>query len=204
MKSHLYMAAAMIALFPVQSHAAVTVYTATLTGAAEAPPNGSPGSGTAFVTIDDIAQTMRVQASFSGLTGPVTAAHIHCCTAVPGAGNAGVATPTPSFPGFPGGVMAGTYDHSFDMSLASSWNAAFLLNNGGTTQFAFGTLLNGLLQGRAYFNIHTQVFPGGEIRGFLAAPAAGVPEPASWAMMLAGFGLVGWAMRRGYVKTASA
>ena len=38
MKSHLYMAAAMIALVPVQSHAAVTVYTATLTGAAEAPP----------------------------------------------------------------------------------------------------------------------------------------------------------------------
>ena len=34
--------------------------------------------------------------------------------------------------------------------------------------------------------------PGGEIRGFLTA----VPEPASWAMMIAGLAMVGGTMRR--------
>jgi hypothetical protein len=42
--------------------------------------------------------------------------------------------------------------------------------------------------------MHTQFVPGGEIRGFLQA--APVPEPETWAMMLAGLGVVGAAVRR--------
>jgi hypothetical protein len=37
---------------------------------------------------------------------------------------------------------------------------------------------------------------GGSYSGNLSFSAAAVPEPASWAMMIAGFGLVGAAMRR--------
>ena len=61
---------------------------------------------------DPALNTMEVQVTFSGLTCPTSAAHIHCCEAMPGANlNVMVATSTPFFPGFPIGVTAGTYDH---------------------------------------------------------------------------------------------
>jgi hypothetical protein len=169
------------------------VYLTTLSGAAESPPNGSPGTGTARITVDDTAMTMRVEASFADLMAGTTASHIHCCTALPGVGTAGVATVTPTFTGFPTGVTAGTYDHLFDMTLASSWNAAFITGHGGTTASAFADLVAGLDSGSAYLNIHTSSVPSGEIRGFLIAP---VPEPASYALMLAGIGVVAAAVRR--------
>jgi hypothetical protein len=170
--------------------AADKIYAAPLTGAAENPPNDSAGGGAAIVTIDLDAITMRVQAMFAGLTGTVTAAHIHCCTPPPG--TVGVATQTPIFVGFPQGVTFGAYDHTFDMTLASSYNAPFITNNGGTTAGAFNALVAGLDAGEAYFNIHSTFRTGGEIRGFLQP----VPEPESYALMLAGLGLVGWAAAR--------
>ena len=36
-------------------------------GPAESPPNASPGIGIGIITIDDVANTMRVQVGFSGL-----------------------------------------------------------------------------------------------------------------------------------------
>ncbi len=171
----------------------VIVFSAPLSGAAEEPPNASPGSGLSTVTVDDLALTLRVQASFADLSGQTTAAHIHCCTALPGAGLAGVATTVPTFPGFPLGVSSGSYDQTFDMTLASSWNPAFLAANGGSTSTAFGTLFAGLEQGTAYFNVPSSAFPAGEIRGFLVAP---IPEPQTYALMLAGLAAVGAAARR--------
>jgi hypothetical protein len=97
-----------------------------LSGSAEDPPNASPGTGTAIVTFDDEAHTLRVQVDFSGLLGLTTVTHIHCCTAVPLAGNVGVATAVPTFPGFPAGVSAGTYDETFDTTLAATFNPAFV------------------------------------------------------------------------------
>lgn len=44
----------------------------------------------------------------------------------------------------------------------------------------------------------------GLVTGFNDTAAAAVPEPASWALMIAGFGLVGGAMRRSRVTTVSA
>ena len=153
------------------------VYTTVLSGAAEAPPNASPGTGTAIVTLDLDLVTMRVQANFSGLTGNVTAAHIHGATAVAGTGTAGVMTPTPTFPGFPSGVTSGSYDQTFDMTLASSYNAAFITAQGGTVSGALNALVASLEDGKAYLNIHTSTFGGGEIRGFL------VPEPATLSLL---------------------
>jgi hypothetical protein len=170
----------------------IAIYTANLSGAAESPPNASPGTGFATITFDLDLVTMRVEATFAGLTGNTTASHIHCCTAVAGTATAGVATVTPTFTGFPLGVTAGTYDHTFDMSLASSYNAAFITNNGGTVSTALTALLTGYNSGKAYLNIHSSFAPGGEIRGFLAP----VPEPASYALMLAGLAGVAAMARR--------
>lgn len=139
----------------------------------ETSGTSSPGVGVGLVTIDLDLSTMRVEAEFSGLTGTVNAAHIHCCTVDPFVGNAGVASPVPSFPGFPSGVTAGAYDMTFDMTLASSYNAAFVTANGGTTGDAFAALLDAFDDGRSYLNIHTSTFGGGEIRGYLQR----VPEP---------------------------
>lgn len=154
-------------LFATTTFAAPRTFVATLSGPAENPPIASPGTGFATVTLDSVAHVMTVDVVFSGLVEPTTAAHIHCCVAPPG--TAPVATTTPTFPGFPSGVTAGSYSQTFDMTQASSYNPAFLNNsqNLGSTATAEATLEAGLLAGAAYFNIHTTFAPGGEIRGFL-------------------------------------
>jgi len=171
-------------LVPCAAVQASTVYMAMLTGSAESPPNASPGTGSATVAYDAIAHTLKVDAQFSGLTGTTTAAHIHCCTASPGTGTAGVATTTPFFPDFPLNVTSGTYSQLFYLTLAESFNPAFVTANGSVAG-AEAALAAGLANGKAYFNIHTSVYPGGEIRGFLAP----VPIPA--AAWLFGSGLLG-------------
>jgi CHRD domain/PEP-CTERM motif len=144
---------------------------------------GATGTGFALITIDTDVSSMRVEANFAGLSGLSSVAHIHCCTSVPGTGLAGVATTTPSFTGWPAGVTAGSYDFTYDMTLASSFSATFVTNNGGTPGAALATLIAGIDAGRAYFNVHSSTFPGGEIRGFLTA----VPEPGT--ALLLGLGL---------------
>jgi hypothetical protein len=170
---------------------------AALSGANEFPSNASTGTGFTTVTYDPTAHSLRVQASFANLLGTTTASHIHCCVANPFdvTQTAGVATQTPTFAGFPLGVLAGTYDNTFDLTQASSWNAAYITANGGTAASAEAAFSAGLLSGRSYLNIHTSVVPGGEIRGFLAV----VPEPSTYALMatgLAGVGMAAWRRRR--------
>jgi hypothetical protein len=176
------------------AQAAINIYSATLTGPNESPPNASPGTGSATVTIDTVANTMLVYVTFAGLQGTTTASHIHAPTAVPLTGTAGVATTTPTFAGFPLGVTSGTYNPSaFDLLSASTYNPAYVTANGGTPASAEAALLSAIASGKSYLNIHTTSFPGGEIRGFLVAV---VPEPATWMMMLLGFGAIGLAVRR--------
>jgi hypothetical protein len=171
-------------------------FDAILQGSNEVPPSGSAGTGFALVTIDPIANTMAVSITFSGLTGNTTASHIHCCLASPllAGANAGVATATPTFPGFPLGVTSGSYSALFDMTLATSYNqgaGAFLALNGNNPLTAEATLFAAIENGETYLNIHSSTKPGGEIRGFLVP----VPEPATLALF--GAGLAGAvAMRR--------
>ena len=170
------------AVVPIAAAVPIT-YAAKLTGAAENPPNASPGIGKAIVTYDPLAKELTVHVDFSGLLSGTTVAHIHCCVDAPG--NVGVATYPVTFPGFPVGVTEGTYDYVVDLTQQSSFTAAFITNfGGGTVAGAEAALAAGLDAGRAYFNIHTTQFPPGEIRGFLQQ----VPEPASVA--LAGVGLL--------------
>lgn len=161
------------------AQAAIHSFSASLSGANEATPNNSPGTGTAQVVIDDVAHTMHVVASFQGLEGTTTASHIHAPTAVAGTPPANVATQTPSFSGFPLGVTAGTYDQTFDLTQASSYNAAFITANGGSAATAEAALLQYLTQGRAYFNIHSSVYGGGEISGFLTGGLVPI-EVTTW------------------------
>lgn len=170
-----------------QASAQSLQYSALLDGPSESPPNGSPGTGFALVDFDPIAHTMRVRVDFAGLVGTTTASHIHAPTAVAFTGVAGVATTTPSFPGFPLGVTSGSMDTTFDMTLATSYNAPFITANGGTPASAEAALASFIAAGRSYLNIHSSAFPGGEIRGFLVA----VPEPSTIALIGGGALVVG-------------
>src|SRR5215208_15775 len=156
------------------------VFTTTLTGSQEVPPTGSPGIGSALVTLDTVTNLLTVNVSFAGLGSPTVASHIHCC-AGPGA-NAMVATTVPTFPGFPLGVTTGTYLMTFDLTVASTYNPAFITAHGGTVAGAQAAFIAGLTSGLTYLNIHTSQFPGGEIRGQLQA----VPEPASLLLLTTG------------------
>lgn len=169
------------ALALLASTAQAQVFVANLTGPNESPPNASPGTGFAVVTLDEAVHTMQVQISFTGLTSGTTASHIHSATAVPGTGTAGVATQTPSFVGFPLGVTSGTFDNTLDLTSLTSYNPAFVTANGGTAATAEAALVGGITSGKAYLNIHTTNFPTGEIRGFLT-PAA-VPEPGAMSLL---------------------
>lgn len=183
------------------AQAQTQVFIASLTGPNESPPNTSPGVGFSRVTLDPAAHTLRVEVSFSGLQGTTTASHIHTPTAVPGVGTAGVATTTPTFAGFPLGVTAGTYDQTLNLTLASSYNPAFVTANGNTTAGAEAALISGLRSGSAYLNIHTTVVPGGEIRGFLQL----VPEPSTALLLLPSLALVPLLRRkRGAASTPTA
>ena len=182
----------LIAWSAVAGHAAILQFHTQLLGANENPPVASPGSGYALVTFDTTAHTLVVYASFENLVGTTTVAHIHCCVDEPG--TVGVATYPGTFPGFPAGVTSGVYNSPLiDLTLAGSFTASFLNNfGGGTPAGAEAALLQGLLNGQAYFNIHSTFAPGGEIRGFLTP----VPEPGTF--VLAGLGLAAavWRCRK--------
>ena len=86
---------AAVAAWPA-AHAAVTTYKANLSGASEVPPVAGGGSGTAQVSVDSATKEISWRVDYSGMSGPVAAAHIHC-GALPGA-NAGVAVPLGAAP----------------------------------------------------------------------------------------------------------
>jgi hypothetical protein len=165
-------------------------------GAQENPPVPTTGTGTGTAFYNPNTQELTVDVSFSDLVGNTNNAHIHCC-ATDLSTNAGVAIHfVPN--GFPLGVTSGSFSHTYDLSLASSFDAGFLAASGGTAESARNRLLNAMRVGVAtaplpgdssiaYFNIHSTFRPGGEIRGNIVPT---IPEPASALLLLSGLAMV--------------
>ena len=120
--------------------AAVTAYKATLSSASEVPPVAGQGKGTAAVNVDTATKQASWRVDYSGLSGPATAAHIHCGAAA--GANAGVAVP-----------------------LGQGPTAASPMTGSGTMTDA---QLADLQAGKCYVNVHTDANKGGEVRGQLA------------------------------------
>jgi hypothetical protein len=114
----------------------VLSYKSDLNGGTEVPPNQSKGTGSVTVTYDTAEKKLSWKGSYSGLSGPVTAAHFHGPAAL--GRNAGIAI----------GIASGNLPASFDGSAVL------------TDSFAAD-----LMAGRWYINLHTAAYPAGEIRG---------------------------------------
>jgi hypothetical protein len=112
-------------------------YQATMSGAQEVPAVATAGTGTADVRYNSNSQMLSWSVTHSGLSGPVTAAHIHG-PAGPGA-NAGVLIP---FTNVGGGTITGEAKITPEQ-------------------------LAQLTSGQWYVNLHTAAHPAGEIRGQL-------------------------------------
>jgi hypothetical protein len=83
------------------SMAAMVNFKASLSGKSEVPPNAAAATGSVTATYDTDSKKLTWKGSYSGLTGPVTAAHLH--GPAPAGKNAGVMIPiSPAGPAFEG------------------------------------------------------------------------------------------------------
>ena len=166
---------------PMAAQAVTYTFNAALNGASEATPNASAGTGTAILSYDDMGTIATGDDSFifsmfaSGMSGSATAAHIHKApVGVAGPVIQGLgATEGFAFLALTGGVLIG----------------------GGPLPAPSSTFLGTLTAGLGYVNVHTALFPGGEVRGQLIQVTA-VPEPSTYAMLLAGIAALGFVARR--------
>lgn len=179
MKKLLGIAVAAALAAPIAANAVVTTFSLNLTGAMEVPPVNSPAVGSATVAIDSTAGLIDVNLVALGLAGMFSAAHIH--NAMVGE-NGPVVYDLGANADFSGPVTVGGFDVP---------NSHALVLDDASIDM---TLAQGIQQQpwNYYINLHTDAYPDGELRGQLAP----IPEPETYAMMLAGLGIVGWAAAR--------
>ena len=83
------------------SMAAMVNFKASLSGKSEVPPNTTAGTGSVTASYDTDSKKLAWKGSYSGLTGPASAAHFH--GPAPAGKNAGVMVPiSPNGPSFEG------------------------------------------------------------------------------------------------------
>lgn len=129
-----------------------TELTATLAGSEEVPdPGDADGAGTATVTLDMASNTVTFSMNVSNITLPAAGAHIH-------EGEAGVAGPV---------VVPLTAPGADGAASGSATGDAALMQRIMDNPAGF------------YVNVHTSDYPGGAIRGQLAAGAATTSAPAA-------------------------
>jgi CHRD domain len=128
--------ACVLALVSVAAHAATINLKADLKASAEVPPKDSAGTGTLTGTLNTDTDVFTYHVEFSGLTGPVAAAHFH------GPAAEGV-NAKPQLP-----IKASPITSPIDGKATLTAEQA-----------------KDLADGKWYFNLHTAANPGGEIRG---------------------------------------
>jgi hypothetical protein len=125
-----------LTLVPVVAHAATINLKADLKASAEVPPKASAGTGTLTATLNTETNEFTYHIEFSGLTGPVAAAHFH------GPAAEGV-NAKPQLP-IKGTPITSPIDGKATLTAEQAKD---------------------LVDGKWYFNLHTAANPGGEIRG---------------------------------------
>jgi len=155
-----------LCLVAAQAHAATSTFSLAMDGLQVVPPNASPAFGQGTVTLDTITNVLSFDVAFQDLLGGSTAVSLH--------GNAGPGTNAPTLYTlnglFPAGATSGLISGNLTLTDPSLFGGMSL-----------ATQLNGLNSDNWYLVVHSQVFPGGEIRGQLILEA--VPEPASLTLL---------------------
>src|SRR5437879_4060724 len=139
-------------------------FTANLDGFQEVPAILSEGKGTLTLTLNRVAKTFKFELTYSGLSAPVTQAHIHFGRVHTPGGImvffcSNLTTPPPpagtqNCPATGGSVM-GTISPGNVVGPAAQ----------NVTAGDFDALTDALFSNSAYANVHTQKFGAGEIRG---------------------------------------
>jgi hypothetical protein len=122
--------------------AEVITFSVPISGAEEVPPNDSAGTGNVEATFDTESKLFTWNITYEGLTGPATAAHFHGPAAA--GANAGPVVP-------------------IEGDLASPIEGEATLDDAQAAD---------LQAGMWYFNIHTEQYPDGELRGQMVAGSA--------------------------------
>lgn len=167
-------AALLTSMTPIAANAATISFSSILSGSQEVPPVATPATGSATATLSGApgSWVFDYVVNYSGLQGVVAAPFAHIHNAPLGVNGAIVHdldnANLPPIAGSTAGIITGNW--RFD----------------DATSPLTDVLAQALLNGNAYFNIHTTFSRSGEIRGQIIP----VPEPES-AMGLLAFGALG-------------
>lgn len=135
MKRPALLLAGFAAILAVAAHAETVPFHATMDTKNEVPPKTTAGKGTVDAKLDTSTKVLSYTVTYSDLTGPATAGHLH----------------GPADPGVNAGVLV-----PFAAPLTSPITGTATLTDAQMAD---------LMGGKMYANIHTAANPGGEIRG---------------------------------------